>query len=52
MPWTKKQKKLFNAIAHGWKPKGKVKGIKLSKAKAAKMAKEPTRRKKKRKKKK
>lgn len=49
MPWTKKQKKLFRAIAHGWKPKGRVKGIKLSRRKAAKMAKEPTRRKRRRK---
>jgi hypothetical protein len=25
MPWTSKQKRVAQAVAHGWKPKGKAK---------------------------
>ena len=27
MPWTKKQQKLAQAVAHGFKPSGKAKGF-------------------------
>jgi len=27
MPWTKKQQRVAEAVAHGWKPKGKAKGF-------------------------
>ena len=27
MPWTADQQKTARAIAHGWKPRGKVKGF-------------------------
>lgn len=37
MPWTRKQHRLFAAIAHGWKPPAES-GIKISQHDAAKMA--------------
>jgi hypothetical protein len=27
MPWTKKQQRVAEAVAHGWKPKGSAKGF-------------------------
>lgn len=33
MPWTEKQERVAQAVAHGWKPKGKAKGFTKSFAK-------------------
>lgn len=30
MPWSKKQKQVAQAVAHGWKPKGEAKGFSKS----------------------
>lgn len=34
MTWTDKQEHFFQAVAHGWKPKGKQGGSKLTAVKA------------------
>lgn len=43
MPYTAKQHRLFEAVAHGWEPPAKS-GIKIDRATAARMAAEGVKR--------